>query len=179
MKSGPKSLTQIAIAVAVGALLLVPSTRAQAQPPRQRGEQDVTRARQACDVAAARAGYRVMRRDRENVNGSSYELPMHVAHGSNESDITCSYDYQRGVATVPPWVAQQAIPGGRYARSYERARRACENYVNSRRGWHAAQVGSPVEQGRQLNIPVTVERHGRQETVNCRYNTANGKVSIR
>jgi hypothetical protein len=175
-------LTQITIAAAVGALLALPSTNAQAQPPRQMGGAQVTRARQACDVAAAQAGYRVMRRDRENVNGGSYQLPMHVSHGSTQSDITCSYDTQRNVATVPPWVAREETNNGRYARNYtDRATRVCENYINQRRGWHAEQVGTPTQHGqRQWDVPVTVRRNGRgDETVTCRYNTANGKVSIR
>ena len=188
MKIGPQSLTQITIAAVVGALLALPTTQAQAQPPRQMGGAQITRARQACDVAAAQAGYRVMRRDRENVNGGSYQMPMHVSHGSTESDITCNYDMQRGVASVPPWAAQQTV-NGRYDRDdrrregnyNDRATRVCENYINERRGWHALQVGTPTQHGqRQWDVPVTVRRNGRgDETVTCRYNTANGKVSIR
>lgn len=193
-----KSLTQVTFAAVVGALMAMPTTKAQAQPPRQMGNEQITRARQACDVAAAQAGYRVMRRDRENVNGSSYQMPMHVSHGSNESDITCNYDFQRGVANVPPWAAQQGVNGrydrdrddrdrdarrreGNYNGNYnDRATQACENYVNQRRGWHAQQVGTPTQHGqRQWDVPITVRRNDREETVTCRYNTANGKVSIR
>jgi hypothetical protein len=188
MKTGPQSLTHVTIAAVVGGLLMLPSTEAQAQPPRQMGSQ-ITRARQACDVAAAQAGYRVMRRDRENVNGNSYQLPMHVSHGSTESDITCSYDYQRGVASVPPWATRENTSNGRYDRDdrnrrggnyTDRAQRVCENYINQRRGWRAVQVGTPTQHGqRQWDVPVTVDRNGRgQQTVTCRYNTANGKVSI-
>ena len=140
-----------------------------------------------------------MRRDRENVNGNSYSLPMHVSHGSTESDITCSYDYQRGVATVPRWAGRRDnISNGRYDRDdradrgdrddrygrqgnyTDRAQRVCENFVNQRRGWHAVQVGTPAQHGqRQWDVPVTVDRNGRgQQTVTCRYNTASGKVSI-
>jgi hypothetical protein len=176
-------LTQITIAAVAGALFALPSTNAQAQPPRQMGGAQVTRARQACDVAAAQAGYRVMRRDRENVNGGSYQMPMHVSHGSTQSDITCSYDMQRNVATVPPWVAREEANNGRYAgNNYtDRATRACERSVNARRGWHAEQVGTPTQHGqRQWDVPVTVRRNGRgDETVTCRYNAANGKASIR
>src|SRR5690242_10570769 len=164
-----KSLTQVTIAAVVGALLVLPGMEAQAQPPRQIPGAQVTRARQACDVAAAQAGYRVMRRDRENANGGSYQLPMHVSHGSNESDITCTYDYQRGVATVPPWVARQEANNGRYDRGgySDRAQRVCENYINQRRGWRAMQVGTPTQHGqRQWDVPVTVRRNGRgEETV--------------
>lgn len=188
MKISPRSLIQVTLAAAVGALFLVPNTQTQAQVPRRVEGDQVTRARQACDVAAAQAGYRVVRRDRENMNGNQYELPMHVSHGSNESDITCSYDMQRGVATVPPWEARQQASGrydrGRYDRGRggytDRAQRVCENYVNQRRGWQVLQVGTPTQHGqRQWDVPVTVRRNGRgDQTVTCRYNTANGKVSI-
>jgi hypothetical protein len=171
-------LTHVTIAALAGMLFVLPSTGAQAQPPRQMGGQN-ERARQACDNAAAQAGYRVMRRDRENVNGNSYQLPMHVSHGSNESDITCSYDFQRRVANVPPWAGQTVAngPGSRYM---QRAQRTCENYINQRRGMHVMQVGTPTQHGqRQWDVPVTVRRNGRgDETVTCRYNTANGKVSL-
>ena len=188
MRIVPPSLTQVTIAAVVGALLTLPSTPVQAQPPRQMGGQ-VERARQACDVAAAQAGYRVMRRDRENQNGNAYQLPMHVSHGSNESDITCSYDMQRGVATVPPWVARENTSNGRIDRDdrnarggnyTDRAQRVCENYINQRRGWQVVQVGTPTQHGRrQWDVPFTVRRNGRgDQTVTCRYNTANGKVSI-
>jgi len=182
MRIGPRSLTQITFAAVAGALLALPTTNAQAQPPRQMGGAQVTRARQACDVAAAQAGYRVVRRDRENVNGSTYQMPMHVSHGSNESDITCNYDMQRNVATVPPWVAREEANNGRNSRNdyTDRATRACERYINGRRGWHATQVGTPTQHGaRQLDVPVTVRRNGRnEETVTCRYSTSNGKVSL-
>lgn len=189
MRMGPRSLTQITFAAVAGALLALPTTNAQAQPPRQMGGAQVTRARQACDVAAAQAGYRVMRRDRESVNGSSYQMPMHVSHGSNESDITCNYDMQRNVASVPPWDQRQNVSNGRSDRDdrrgregnyTDRAQRVCQNYINQRRGWQAIQYGTPTQHGqRQWDVPVTVRRNGRgDETVTCRYNTANGKVSI-
>ena len=183
-----RTLTQITIAPALIACFVLASSTAQAQPPRQTGM--LGRARQACDDAASRAGYQVMRRDRENVNGSTYQLPMHVSHGSTQSDVTCSYDMQRGVATVPPWVDRAGNYGnngnngnngyGRGRTSPERAQRLCENYVNGRRGYHATQVGTPTQHGqRQWDVPVTVQRNGRgEQTVTCRYNTANGKLSL-
>ena len=177
-----RTLTQITIAPALIACFVLASSTAQAQPPRQAGQTgQYGRARQACDAAAAQAGYQVMRRDRENVNGSSYQLPMHVSHGSTQSDVTCSYDMQRGVASVPPWVDRNRTDNLRNGRtSPERAQRLCENYVNGRRGYHATQVGTPVQHGqRQWDVPVTVQRNGRgDQTVTCRYNTANGKLSL-
>jgi hypothetical protein len=66
-----------------------------------------------------------MRRDRENVNGRSYNLPMHVAHGANEGDVTCHYDADRGMANVPPYAE------GRFGRRAEgvktQAQSLCEN----------------------------------------------------
>jgi len=177
-----RTLIQITLAPALIALVAL---TAQAQPPRQTGQ--MGRARQACDAAAAQAGYHVMRRDRENVNGGTYQLPMHVSHGTNESDVTCSYDTQRGVASVPPWVDRNGInnginTNGRYGRSGpERAQRLCENYVNGRRGYQVVSVGTPSQHGqRQWDVPVTVRRNGRgDQSVTCRYNTANGKLSLK
>jgi len=196
-----RTLTQITIAPAVIACFVLAGSTAQAQPPRQTGQYG--RARQACDDAASRAGYQVMRRDRENVNGSTYQLPMHVSHGATQTDVTCSYDMQRGVATVPPWVDRNGINNGinqgtntgygRGRNSPERAQRLCENYVNGRRGYHVVQVGTPMQHGRrQWDVPVTVQRNGRgdqnvrgdqngrgDQNVTCRYNTANGKLSLK
>jgi len=180
MKSLPRTLTQITLAPVVSAaLLLLTSTPSHAQVPRRVG--GIDQARSACDAAATRAGYRILRRDRENTNGAAYQLPMHVAHGASEADVTCTYDTRRGVATLPPWVE----PGGsprRYSRtSPERAERLCENYLNDRRGYRVVQVGTPVPHGqRQWDVPVTVRRGGRgDQTVTCRYNSANGKLSVR
>lgn len=85
------------------AAIVSSATPLQAQPPRVNPSQGISRARQACDQAAALYGYQVMRRDRENQNGTSTELPMHVLHGGSEADVTCRYDAQRGVADLPRW----------------------------------------------------------------------------
>jgi hypothetical protein len=182
MRTLPRTLTQVTFAAAGAALLLLTSTPSHAQVPRRVG--GVEQARSACDAAATRAGYRVMRRDRENINGTAYQLPMHVSHGSSEADVTCSYDTQRGIATLPPWVepGNQQQRQQRYARtSPERAERQCENYLNEQRAYRVVQVGTPVQHGqRQWDVPVTVRRGRRgDETVTCRYNTQNGKVAIR
>ena len=183
-----RTLTQITIAPALIACFVLSSATVQAQPPRQSGQNgQIGRARQACDAAAAQAGYQVMRRDRENVNGGTYQLPMHVSHGATQSDVTCSYDYQRGVASVPPWIDRTGNLGNgnngsaRGRLSPERAQRMCENYVNGRRGYQVVQVGTPMQHGqRQWDVPVTVRRNGRgDQNVTCRYNTANGKLSLK
>lgn len=64
-----------------------------------------------------------MRRDRENVNGRSYNLPLHVAYGSNEGDVTCSYDPDRGLASIPPYDATRGSGVGSAARTVTRRRR--------------------------------------------------------
>jgi len=185
MRTLVRTLTQITVGPALVALLAL---TAQAQPPRQTGQ--IGRARQACDNAAAQAGYRVLRRDRETVNGGSYQLPMHVSHGNNESDLTCSYDAQRGIATVPPWADRNGGynngtigNNGRHAgrNSPERAQRLCENYVNGGRGYQVVSMGTPMQHGqRQWDVPVTVRRNrGGEQSMTCRYNTANGKVSLK
>lgn len=132
-------------------------------------------------VTAQRAGYRVMRRDRENVNGRSYNLPLHVAYGSNEGDVTCSYDPDRGLASIPPYDATRGF-GRRERGSYgNQAQTLCENYVNQRRGYRVVSVGTPVQHGRNLwDVPMTVQRNGRrQTTTTCRYNAASNKLSLR
>ena len=185
-----------ALAPAVVVCLMLSSRAAQAQPPRQTGQ--LARARQACDDAASRAGYRVMRRDRETVNGSAYKLPMHVSHGTTESDLTCNYDTQRGVAYVPPYADQRSVErrtangavtdqrgvdrrtanGGA---TDQRAARLCENFVNKKRGYQVLQVGTPALHGRNLwDVPLTVRRNGRGDvSVTCRYNAASNKLSLR
>ena len=176
---------------AVGALLTLSSTSAHAQLPRQ-GDPALTRARSACDAAASRYGYRVLRRDRENVNGSSYQLPFHVQHGTTEADVTCNYDSNRGIAVLPPWddrsdrVGQITDARTRRAtnamtREQYEVQRACENSVNSRPGYQVRSAGTPVAHGtRQWDVPLTVVRDGgTSQRVTCRYNTANGKVSLR
>lgn len=96
-------------------LMMIAGTM-QAQPPRQSGQgrygYNPGAAQQACDAAASRNGYQVMRRDRETMNGNTYNLPMHVSHAGTEADVTCQYDPQRNVAMVPRWDDQNRRPGG-------------------------------------------------------------------
>jgi hypothetical protein len=114
------------------------------------------------------------------VNGRSYNLPLHVAYGSNEGDVTCSYDSDRGLATIPPYDAGRGF-GRRQRASYDQAQTLCENFVNQRRGYRVVSVGTPVQHGRNLwDVPMTVQRNGRrQTTTTCRYNAASSKLSLR
>lgn len=156
--------------------------RGDRQAPSRVDPQVLSRARSACDDAASRAGYRVMRRDRENVNGNAYDLPLHVAYGSNEGDVTCHYDADRGRADIPPYDQQRGF-GRRegYPEAYGQAQSLCENYVNNRRGYRVIQVGTPIQHGRNLwDVPITVERRGRRSTTwTCRYNAASNRLSLR
>jgi hypothetical protein len=180
--------------VIAGILVATSAAPAVAQPPRQQSRM-ITQAQAACDAAASRNGYQVMRRDRETVNGSSYNLPMHVSHAGAEGDVTCRYDTQRGVADMPRWENRQGYNNGqidngnrrgdREARMQEmtqNAQNACQNYLSTRRGYQVVQMGTATRQGQNSwNIPVTVRRNNgrRDQTVTCRYNAASNKVSLR
>ncbi len=160
------------------------SGTAQAQLP-SRIPQTQERARSACDAAAQRYGYRIIRRNPETVNGSEYQLPLHVAHGATETDVTCRYDTQRGVAEMPAWNDRPGrVPmqnSERLSRTQLEAQEACQNAINTRAGYQARRVGTPVRHGaKQWDVPVTVRRDGTETMqVTCRYNGANGKVSLR
>ena len=172
------------IGAALVACFLASSRTAQAQLP-SRIPQAPQRARDACDAAASRYGYRVIRRNPETVNGSEYQLPMHVAHGTTEADVTCRYDTRRGVAELPEWNDRPArVPvreSERLSRMQLEAQQACQNAVNTRAGYQARRVGTPVQHGaKQWDVPVTVRRDGTETLrVTCRYNAASGKVTLR
>ena len=191
------------------ALILVSSTTVRAQLPPRQNAQMSQRAWDACNSAASRYGYRVIRRNQESVNGSQYSVPMHVQHGTTETDVTCSYDGNRGVAVVPQWddrnnrvyserdrdndngdernsEERHHRRGNRYnnnglSNAQLQAQQECQTAVNGRPGFRVGQLGVPVAHGaRQWDVPLTVSRDGRQEqSVTCRYNTANGKVTLR
>lgn len=169
----------------LAACLFLSSTAVQAQLP-ARIDPAMQR---ACDAAASRYGYRVLRRDQTSGTGTTYQLPMHVRHGSTEADVTCRYDSSRRVAEVQPWDARSGRVGRAWweregasglSEPQLRAEQACENSANTRRD-QVTQVGTPVAHGaRNWDVPLTVQRNGRQNrTVTCRYNTANGKVTMR
>ena len=190
-------MKQIGLSTAMAAaLMLVSSTTVRAQLPPRQNPQMSQRAWDACNAAASRYGYRVLRRDQESVNGSQYQLPMHVSHGTTETDVTCSYDSNRGVAVVPTWDDRNNNNGRHRDRDRDRdnqynpnrlsnaqlqAQQECQTAINGRPGFRVAQLGIPVAHGaRQWDVPLTVRRDNRQaQPVTCRYNTANGKVTLR
>jgi len=187
------------------AMILVSSTTVHAQLPPRQNAQVSQRAWDACNAEASRYGYRVLRRNQESVNGSQYQLPMHVSHGTTETDVTCSYDTNRGVAVVPRWDdrnnnvhrdrdrdrdgdddrdrgRRRGYPSNnRLSDAQLQAQQECQTAINGRPGFRVIQLGAPVAHGaRQWDVPLTVSRDGRQEqAVTCRYNTANGKVTLR
>ena len=195
MNIAPKSFASWCLSAALAVCVLGIAATGNAQPPRQLPQaparvggqtpsrvdpQVLSRARDACDAAAQRAGYRVLRRDHENVNGRSYDLPLRVAYGTNQGDVTCRYDLDRGLADIPPYDGGRGF-GRRNQPGYDQAQRLCENFVNQRRGYHVLDVGTAVQHGRNLwDVPMTVQRNGRrQRTVTCRYNAASNKLSLR
>lgn len=184
MKRERHTLASLILGSAIAAGLVTTSaTRVAAQPPRQQAR-IITQASQACDAAAARNGYQVLRRDRETANGMSTELPMHVSHAGTEADVTCRYDAQRNVADLPRWEDRQNNNGRGFGRGQEiaqTAESACQSYISARRGYQVLQVGTPVRHGRkQWDVPMSIRRNGhRDQTVTCRYNAASNKVSLR
>jgi hypothetical protein len=142
----------------------------------------MTRARNACDAAAAKAGYNIVRRDRETQGTETYAFPLHVRHGTEEADVTCTYDTHRGSANLSALQAQRAEQ--RAARREEtreaRAQRLCRDYVNAKAGYRVERVGDPTQHGPNWDVPVRVRRNGRTNVlVTCRYNSANSKLSLR
>jgi hypothetical protein len=67
------------------------------------------------------------------------------------------------------------------SRTQVEAQQACQNAINTRAGYQARKVGTPVQHGKkQWDVPVTVRRDGSETLrVSCRYNAANGKVTLR
>ncbi|HKN67319.1 MAG TPA: hypothetical protein VJW73_13645 [Gemmatimonadaceae bacterium] len=61
------------------------------------------------------------------------------------------------------------------------AQQACRNAIDTRPGYHARRVGTPVRHGaKQWDVAVTVRRDGSETLrVTCRYNAANEKVTLR
>jgi hypothetical protein len=159
--------------VSIAALTLL-STKAQAQQPIIWG-----RARDACNGAAVRAGYVIMRRDRETLNGHMYVLPMHVRHGNDESDVTCRYDGVRGLVDLPGFARDREAAGQVESRE-QRAQRRCENFVNSTTGYRVQSVGDAMRHGNLWDVSLTVRRHGRDGVpITCRYNPSSNRLTIR
>jgi hypothetical protein len=144
-----------------------------------------TRARNACDAAAAKAGYNIMRRDNETHATTTITFPMHVRHGTEEADVTCTYDTHRGLATYSAFQAQRAERAAQRQETREetreaRAQRICRENVNGRRGYRVESVGDPTQHGNNWDVPLRVRRNGRTNVlVTCRYNSATSKISLR
>jgi hypothetical protein len=150
------------------------STRVQAQQPGIWG-----RARDACSAAATRAGYVVLRRDRESLHGSMYAFPMHVRRGATETDVTCRYDGSRGLVDLPGF-ERTGTAAGRLETQDQRAQRRCEDFVNSAPGYHVLTVGPATRRGNLFDVSLTVRRNGRDGVpITCRFNPSSNRLSIR
>jgi hypothetical protein len=159
--------------VSLSALMLM-STRTEAQ-------QLITwrRARDACNAAAVRAGYVILRRDHESFARDMYVFPMHVRRGNDESDVTCRYDGVRGLVDLPE-VGRERTEAGSLETMDQRAERRCENFLNSTAGYQVQNVGPAVRHGRLWDVTLTVRRHGRDGIpMTCRYNPSSNKLTIR
>ena len=156
------------------------------------GAAHAQRAREACDAAASRDGYRIVRRDSAKTNGTTYELPLHVMRGTRAADVICRYDTKRGVAELPQWDERTGQPTRAdhsdtihrtptMSREAFIARQECENSINSRPGFRVQRLGTPVERAaRQWDVPLTVRQDdGTDQRATCRYNAATGTVSLR
>ena len=159
------------IAFAATAIL---SATGQAQQPFMWG-----RARDACNAAAARAGYVILRRDRESLNGRVYAFPWHVRRGNDETDVTCRYDGARGLVDLPGF-ERSGTAAGRLETADMRAQRRCEDFVNSAPGYRVLSVGPANRRGTLWDVPLTVRFHGRDGVpITCRFNPASNRLSIK
>ena len=174
----PRTSMLARLGVVCIACSLVPSAAAHAQA--RLDAQRLTRAREACNAVAEKDGYRVIRRDPEKLNGASYELPFHVAHGTTETDLVCRYDDQRHVAALPVFETLH-LASGHTAVGSEGAARRCESFVNARKGYQVEKVGDVTSRGQRLwDVAFRVRHGGRNNVpVTCRFNEASGKFSLR
>jgi hypothetical protein len=69
----------------------------------------------------------------------------------------------------------------RLSRVQVEAQQACRNAIDTRPGYQARRVGTPVQHGaKQWDVPVTVRRDGSENMrVSCRYSATSGKVKLR
>lgn len=69
----------------------------------------------------------------------------------------------------------------RLSRVQVEAQQACRNAIDTRPGYQARRVGTPIQHGaKQWDVPVTVRRDGSENMrVSCRYSAASGKVKLR
>ena len=159
--------------VSLSALMLM-STRTEAQQMIM-----WRRARDACNSAAVRAGYVILRRDHESYDRNMYVVPWHVRRGNDESDVTCRYDRVRGLVDLPDFGRTRTEAGSLETRE-QRAQRRCENFVNSTSGYRVQNVGAVNRHGSWWDVSMTVRRHGRDGIpITCRYNPSSNKLTIR
>ena len=180
-----RSMVRIGVMMAAGLMLSPLAVQAQ-RPAVSANATLMTRARNACDAAAAKAGYNILRRDRETQGTVTYAFPLHVRHGAEEADVTCTYDTRRGLANLSAFQAQRAAQRTeqRVARREEtreaRAERLCRDYVNAKAGYRVERVGDAAQHGANWDVPLRVRRKGRTTvSMTCRYNSANSKLSLR
>lgn len=137
------------------------------------------KARDACNAAAVRAGYVIMRRDHESFSGNQYSFPWHVRNGNNESDVVCRYDGVRGLVDLPGFARERSAAGSVEGND-QRAQRRCEDFVNATAGYQVQNIGDATRHGSTWFVPLTVRRHGRSGvSITCRYSPSSNKVSIR
>lgn len=159
--------------VSLSALMLM-STRTEAQQMIM-----WRRARDACNSAAVRAGYVILRRDHESYDRNMYVFPWHVRRGNDESDVTCRYDRVRGLVDLPDFGRTRTEAGSIETRE-QRAQRRCETFVNSTSGYRVQNVGDVNRHGSWWDVSMTVRRHGRDGIpITCRYNPFSNKLTIR
>jgi len=168
----PAPWVRVGIVSLAAATLL--STRAAAQPPGMWG-----RARDACNAAAARAGYLILRRDRESLQGSVYAFPLHVRRGNDEANVICRYDGARRLVDLPGF-ERSGTAAGRLETQDQRAQRRCEDFVNSAPGYRVLSVGPATRKGNLWDVSLSVRRHGRDGVpITCRFNPYSNRLSIR
>jgi hypothetical protein len=159
------------VSLAAAALL---STSIQAQQPGTWGH-----ARDACNAAAARAGYVILHRDRESLTGNVYTFPWRVRRGNDEADVTCHFDAARRLVDLPGF-ERSGSAAGRLESQDQRAQRRCEDFVNSAPGYHVLSVGPATRHGGLWDVSLTVRRHGRDGVpITCRFNPASNRLSIK
>ena len=168
----PAPWVRLGVVSLAAAMLL--STRVDAQPPGMWG-----RARDACNSAAARAGYVIVRRDRESLRGSVYMFPWQARRGNDVVYVTCRFDGTRGLVDLPGF-ERSGTAAGRLETQDQRAARRCEDFVNSSPGYRVLSVGSATRRGNTWDVPLSVRRGGRDGvSITCRFNPYSNRLSIR
>lgn len=159
--------------VSLSALMLM-STRTEAQQMIM-----WRRARDACNAAAVRAGYVILRRDHESYARNTYVFPWHVRRGNDESDVVCRYDGARRLVDLPAFGRERTEAGSLETRE-QRAQRRCETFVNSTDGYRVQNLGAVTRHGSWFDVSMTVRRRGRDGIpITCRYNPSSNKLTIR